>query len=267
MLYGSGNPLLLKDSESTFILADPDFPLVDMPLQIAKNEGIDKVTAIVIDVPAATNTPRTVAPPMFAAAGIEFDFVAIPPGTADMTPQMQQVVGGDPGLVFILGTDAFCISALNGLRAVGYTGRISMVSQCISDATRKSVPADMLDRAAVSASAPVETDNPSTRLYHAVADTFGTNIDTSRTAGLGMFVVLSAFQVATKSITGDVTRESVIAAIKTMPEQELPGAGGLRFRCDGTLTPDAPAACVSGGLIATLDNTGRITEYQVAGQS
>ena len=268
MLYGTSHPLLLADDASTFSLGDPDFPIIDLPLQVAKEEGADKVTAIVIDVPAATAAPRNVAPGVFAREGIEFELVAIPPGTADMTPQMQQVVSGDPGLVFILGTDAFCISALNGLQAVGYTGRISAIAQCITDATRTAVPADMLEGITVAATAPIETDNPSSRLYHAVIDTYGTDgIDTSRPAGMGMFTVLAALQVATESISGDVMRESVIAAIRSMPETELPGGGGLRFRCNGKAAPGAPAACVRGGLVATLNGEGRVSAYEVAGSS
>ena len=52
-----------------------------------------------------------------------------------MTSQMQQVVDSGAGVVHVIGNDAFCISAFNGLQAVGYDGEITTISQCITDTT------------------------------------------------------------------------------------------------------------------------------------
>ncbi|OHV43702.1 ABC transporter substrate-binding protein [Pseudofrankia sp. BMG5.36] len=267
MLYGTGDEALLTDSESTFVLADPLFPVVDLPLQIAKREHADKVTSIVIDVPAALASQTTIAPPLFKKAGIDFSLVTVPPGTADMTPQMQNVVSRNPGVVFIAGNDAFCISAMNGLRATGYTGTITAVSQCITDATRTAVSAETLDGVIISSYSPIGTDNPSNRLYKTVVDTYGKNIDPSIADGLAMFTVLAGFQTAVGHISGDITPQSVAAAIRSMPEQELPGAGGLRFRCNGKAYPETPAVCLRGGLVATLDKHGDPAAYDVSGNT
>ena len=80
-----------------------------------------------------------------------------------------------------------------------------------------------------------------------------------------MFTVLAAFQTATGGISGDVTPETVIAAIKAMPETDLPGAGGLRFRCNGKADATMPAVCVRGGLVTTLDSEGQPSEYEAVG--
>ncbi|OHV33422.1 branched-chain amino acid ABC transporter substrate-binding protein [Pseudofrankia sp. EUN1h] len=268
MLFGASSSTLLADTESTFTLGDPLFGRVSLPIQLAKDSGATKVTAIVIDVPAALSLYDTIAPPIFEEAGIGLKVVRVPPGTPDMTPQLQSLAASDPGVVQIVGNDAFCISALNGLRAIGFNGKITAIAQCITDATRRAVPADMLEGIAVAAATPIGTDNPSTRLYNAVVETYGNGIDTSSAGGVSMFIALAGFQAATEGISGrDITPEAIVAAIKAMPEKELPGAGGLRFRCNGKASPTAPAICVRGGLITTLNAKGQPTDYKAVGSS
>ncbi|WP_052711164.1 ABC transporter substrate-binding protein [Pseudofrankia sp. DC12] len=115
-----------------------------MPIQVAKDKGLKKVTAAVIDVPAALHSAQDVAPGLFRAAGIGYELSRVAPGTADMTPQMQQVVRNGSDGVLIIGNDSFCSSAMNGLRSVGFTGTISDISQCVTDATRKAVAGSVL---------------------------------------------------------------------------------------------------------------------------
>ena len=160
MFFGAGGPALLADTESTFTLGDPTFGTLQLPIGLAKEKGADKVTAVVIDVPAALHNAQEVAPGLFEEAGIDYELVTVPPGTADMTPQMQSVADGDPGVVFVVGNDSFCISAFNGLKAVGYDGVISGISQCVTDATRDAVPADVLDGMVVAAFVADRRDRP-----------------------------------------------------------------------------------------------------------
>lgn len=116
MFYGATGSELLGDTESTFVLRDPLFARVNLPVELAKDEDVKKVMAVVIDVPAALSIYQAIAPPLFEKEGVDLEIVPIPPGTADMTPQMQALADGDTGVVQIAGNDAFCISALNGLR-------------------------------------------------------------------------------------------------------------------------------------------------------
>lgn len=263
MLYLTSTAAMLQDTKSTFALSDPTFQNVGLPIELAKKTGVKKVTAVVIDVPAAKGVLAS-AEPEFKQAGLDFTMVAIAPGTADMTPQMQQIADSD-GEVFILGNDSFCISALNGLRAVGFTGPISAIAACVTDATRTAVPGEQLKGITVSASAPLGTDNPSTQLFNAVATTYGKGIDTSKVAGISTFMAVAGLQAATTGLKGDVTSATVTAAIKAMPSTELPGGGGQRFQCGGMAVPGLPAGCVHGGLITTLDDKGQPTAYRVAG--
>jgi ABC-type branched-subunit amino acid transport system substrate-binding protein len=271
-LHQAGVPLMfanttasaaLTDTESTFNLTDPYFAQVNLQIQQAKDAGISKVTAIVIDVPTAVSLYTDVLPELYDEAGIELAVVPIAPGTADMTPQMQSVVAGGPTTVSIVGSDAFCIAALNGLQAVGYDGPVAAVSVCVTDALRTAVPGDVLDGVVIGATAPVGTDNPSTRLLGAVAETYGGDYDVNRPGTMSMFMVVAAFQAAANGVTGDITPASIIAAIKAAPEQDLPGASGLRFRCNGKAVPSQPAVCVRGGLT----DEGRPAEFVATGVS
>ncbi|EFC82273.1 ABC transporter substrate-binding protein [Parafrankia sp. EUN1f] len=264
ILYSTSATALLADAKSTFSFADATFGTIGLPLKVAQKEGVKKVTAVVIDVPAAKGALEASAPAIYKKAGIEFELVAVPIGTADMTPQMQQIAKDD-GEVFILGNDSFCISALNGLNAVGFTGPISAIAQCVTDSTRTAISGDQLKGISISAIAPVGTDNPSTRLYNAIAATYGKNIDTSKIAGINIFTAVAGLQTALEDLTGEVTPATIINALKTMPEKELPGSGGQKFQCGGKAASTAPASCVQGGLISTLDDKGYPTSYEVAG--
>ncbi|MDT3446279.1 MULTISPECIES: ABC transporter substrate-binding protein [unclassified Pseudofrankia] len=266
MLSGSADPELLA-SPTTFSLANPTFPIIDLPIQVAKDKGNKKVTAIVIDVPAALHSAQEVAPPLFEKAGIGYELVRVAPGTADMTPQMQRVGSNGSDQVFIIGNDTFCISAINGLKAVGFTGTISAISQCITDSTRKSVSGSTLNGTVISAIAPVGPDSPSMRLYTTVAETYGEDIDLSFQDSMLMFMIMSGFQAAAQGISGDITPASLTTTIKAMKETELPGAGGLKFRCNGKAIPGQPAVCVLGGLTTTLDDDGRPAAYAVLGNT
>ncbi|OHV74243.1 ABC transporter substrate-binding protein [Pseudofrankia sp. BMG5.36] len=267
MFFGAGSDALLDDSESTYTLGDPTYAVLQLPIALAKEKGVDKVTSVVIDVPAALHVQQEVAPDVFKKAGIGYELVTVPPGTADMTPQMQRVADGKPGVVFVVGNDSFCISAFNGLKAVGYTGTISAISQCITDPTRKAVSADVLGGMVVAASAPTGGTDPSSVLYSTAMKTYGKNIKISSATGRGMFMTLAGLATALEGISGDITPETVNATIKAMPEKELPGAAGLRFRCNGKAFPDSPAVCVRGGLSTTLNGEGQPTEFHVLGSS
>lgn len=268
MLYGAGSTSILTDKESTFILGDPTYSTLQLPISLAGKLGVTKVTSVVIDVPAALHNTREVAPKVFAEAGLDYQLVTVPPGTADMAPQMRNVVDGDPGLVFVIGNDSFCISAFNGLNAVGYDGTISAISQCVTDATRTAVPAEVLDGMVVTATVPNGGTDPSTVLYDAVLETYGDDIDAAGAViGRGMYMTLAGLATSLEDISGDITPETVIATIRAMPEKELPGAAGMKFRCNGKADPENPAVCVRGGLSTTLDGEGQPTEFEVLGST
>ncbi|MCK9931695.1 ABC transporter substrate-binding protein [Frankia sp. Mgl5] len=268
MFYGSGNPDLLADRESTFVLGDPTYSVLQLPISLAAKLGVHKVTSVVIDVPAALHTAQDVAPKAFADAGLDYQLVTVPPGTADMTPQMQNIAEGDTGLVFVIGNDTFCISAFNGLRAVGYEGKISAIAQCVTDATRKGVPAETLDGMVVGTTVPTGGTDPSNVVYRAVIDGYGDGLDDADAlVGRGTYVTLAGLLAPLAGMSGEISPQTVASSLHSMPETELPGTAGLRYRCNGKAYPENPAVCVRGGLSTTLDGDGQPTEFEVLGST
>ncbi len=273
-LHASGIPTLflqtsseglLADSETSFTFANPLATLFGVPMALAESEGTDRIAFVNIDVPQAlTSFESGAAEEVLSNAGLEYDLVTVPPGTADMTPQMQEIASGDAGAVFIVGNDAFCISAIQGLAAVGYDGAIGAVSQCITDATREALP-DGLEGISILATMALgdETDE-AYQLYQAVMGAYGQDVDdVDNSLGMGGYTVLSTLVTALSELSGEVTPETAAEAIKAMPESDYPGASGVTFQCGGTEFPSQPAVCSNQSLRATLDADGVPASYEV----
>jgi len=264
LIYSANGSDELADGQSTFILADPVASAVQVPLAVAKAAGTKKVAAVVIDVPQATDLFKTTAPPLFRKAGISLQLIPVPLGTPDLTPQLQSLATNGTGEAFVVGNDALCISAFNGLKAVGYTGKIAAVAQCVTDATRKAVPGGVLKGMVISAQAPIGTNDPSMKLYTAVAKGYGTNIDLADARGAGVFTVLMALGSGLDGATGNLTSDSITAAMKAAPAAVLQAAGGLKFQCNGQADVANPAVCSAGVLTATLDDKGSPVSYKAS---
>jgi branched-chain amino acid transport system substrate-binding protein len=256
---------LLDDPETSFTMMNPLSTLFGVPLALAESEGTDKVAFVNIDVPQAlTSFESGDAQAIFDNAGLSYELVKIPPGTADMTSQMQEVAASDAGAVFIVGNDSFCISAIQGLNAVGYDGAISGVSQCITDATREAIPPEQLEGISVlSVMALGDTEDPAYQLYQAVMGTYGQDIeDVDNNVAMGGYTVTASLATAMAGVSGDITPESVAEAIKTMDEADYPGGAGLTFQCGGTVFPSQPAVCTNQSLRATLDAEGNLASFE-----
>ena len=266
MFYGVSSQQILSDPQTTFALGSPVAVLVSFPSGLAKAKGATTVTAVVIDVPAATDAYKGGVNALFQQEGLKLNVVPIAPGTADMTPQMQQVVSTNPtGIVTVIGNDSFCIAAFNGLRTAGFKGTVAAVPQCITDATRKAVPGDFLKGIAISATTPFEDQSdPSVVQYFAVMDKYGASgISRTDANGITTFTTVSSLAIAVKDLQGDVTPASVAAAIKAMKESVMPGTGGQHFRCNGKADSYGPAVCSHSLLSTTLDSTGNPTTFTV----
>jgi branched-chain amino acid transport system substrate-binding protein len=275
-LHDAGIPLyslagsdqkLLNDTQSTFVLANPYAVLADLPIGLAKSTKAKTVTAVLIDVPTAISAYKN--PDVldsYKKKGVKLDIVPVAIGTADMTPQMQQVVDGNPkGVVEVVGTDSFCIAAFNGLRTAGFKGTVVALPVCITDATRKAVPGEFLKGIKISATDPAgDPKDPSVQQYLAVLKTFGADVKLDDAArGIGTFSTLAALSASTQGLKGDPTSTNLIAATKAKPTMELAGSGGQHFRCNGKATTLGAAICTRSALSATLNSKGLPSSYQV----
>jgi branched-chain amino acid transport system substrate-binding protein len=259
VFFAASGETILGDAETSFTFGSPSFSNIDFPISVAEEEEADKVTAVVIDTPAAVEGYDA---DDFEAADLDFDLIRVPIGTADMTPQLQGIVG-DAGVVHIVGNDTFCISALQALEALGFDGPITMLNFCLSDATRQAFPDGFLEGIEMPLTAPTGDDDASA-LYREAMETYASGeVDFSLQLGVNVFVLFAGIDVALDGLEGEVTPAAAIETMKSMDEAELPGGGGIRFRCDGTAEEEFPAVCVLNGLFTTLDDAGQPTTVSV----
>ena len=269
ILISGGSEEAAADETNTFLITDSRAPTVDGPIALAEELGADKVSVVAVDVPAATSVFREGGgPEAFEAAGLDLHLLPVALGTPDMTPEMIRLVERNPdGVVLILGTDAFCLAALDGLQTAGFEGSIAANESCVGDATRASGPPELLEGIRTHVGVPLaDKESESYRLYQTVLEEFGPDdVDRDEANGAFAFLATVALDVATAGLDDEVTAETVTDAAKSMEWSELPGSGGRHFRCNGKADPDQPAVCSSAVLYAVLDSKGLPTGYEVVG--
>jgi branched-chain amino acid transport system substrate-binding protein len=265
LFFQTSSPDLLADPETSFTMVNPLATLFGVTIATAESEGTDQIAFVNIDVPQANESFESgAADAILGNAGLEYELVKIPPGTADMTSQMQQVAESGAGVVQIVGNDAFCIAAIQGLNAVGYEGQITSISQCITDVTREAIPGDQLEGISLTATMALgDTGDAAYQLYQAVMGTYGSEVtDVDNALVMGGYTTMASLATALGGIADDITPETVAEAIKSMEESDYPGADGLTFQCGGTAFPSQPAVCSNNSLRATLDAEGNPASYE-----
>ncbi len=269
-LHGAGVPTFLRsgvgdqyeqDTQSTFIGFNPLTSLT-LPIAVAEETETKKIAFVVIDIPQAVDIIEGDGAVLLEEAGYEYEVIRVPIGTADMASQMQTVASSGAGVTQVIGNDAFCIAAFQGLAAVGYEGEITVVSQCITDATREAMPGQLEGITIMSNYAIGAVEDPTYQKYLAVMDAFGKDIkDLATTQAVGGYGVSGALFAALAGITGEITTETVAATIKAMEETPTPAGGGATFQCGGTAAPALPAVCSNQWLRTELDGDGEATTY------
>ena len=191
----------------------------------------------------------------------------MPPGTADLTPQMTEVANGGPTVVHIIGDESLCIAAINGLAAAGFDGPVDALWTCVTDPVKTAV-GENLEGVVLGTPAPLaDLDDPGMALMTAIFEHYDAEIDEPE-VGAMTFMTWMAVRDALDPLTGEVTPESIISTIKAMPEMDLLGGGGLRFRCNGKAQPLLPAICTRGALKVTIDADGEpVLPYEPLGSS
>jgi branched-chain amino acid transport system substrate-binding protein len=266
VLFGAGfGETMQTDQQSTFLLANPVATFFGLPVAAAKSEGAEKIAFVVIDVPQAVDLLESgEGQATLEKSGLEYDVVRVPVGTADMTTQMQEVVNSGAKVVHVLGNDAFCIAAFQGLNAVAYDGTITAVSQCLTDATRDALPGGLEGISVLSTIAVGATGDPTWELYQAVMGAYGQNVtDVDGFIAMGGYNAMASLLTAAAAVSGEITPQSVADAAKAMPESTIPGGGGALFRCGGSAYLTQPAVCTNQWLRAELDADGNPSVYSV----
>ncbi len=253
------------DKQSTFIVFNPQAVFFGLPVAVAEANKVKKISFVVIDVPQAVEIITNGGGDLLKKAGYDYDVVRVPIGTADMTAQMQQVATSGAGVVQVIGNDAFCISAFQGLKAVSYTGSITAISQCITNATREAMPGGLQGINVMSTLALGVPDDQTYQLYQAVMTKYGSKVtDVNNLTSLGGYGAVASLLTALQGLpAGSVTRDAAVQAIRAMPKSPYPGGGGMTYQCNGQADPPKPPVCTNQWLRTELDANGLPTTYTV----
>lgn len=248
-------------AENGFVFYNP-LAAFGTPAAYARSEDISSAAVIVIDVPAASGPAKQLSPAFFGNVDATAEVIAIPPGTADMTPQIQAAQENEPGMFHIAGDPTFCDSALRSIRTLGIDAPITMLDRCMSEDGGASVPGGY-DGITVIAQAVQEPGDEEFDLFLAVLDEYGDGLENNGDARSGYSGMLSLIRGVNASEPTDVTSQSIVTALREMPETPLPLAGGATFQCNGeAVAAVSPNICSTAGFVADVNAEAELSNFR-----
>lgn len=254
--YSHSGQNILSAKTGAYILTNGIVSSFAAPAVIAEKAGAKRAAEIVIDVPGATGAAKILDPAFYKNAGIALDVAAIPPGTADMTPQITAELAKNPDQWHVIGDVPFCTSAIKAIKASGSTKPLVLIQQCLETGSAASIPGGYAGIIEVT-TATTEPTNPDVELYVAAMSRWasGTSPFGNGVTSEGFATVLG-FARAMSGLTSDPTPPNIEAAFTAMSPQPLPFGDGITFQCTGHQDSLTPAVCSTGALEATLDQSG-----------
>ena len=230
--------------------------------KFAAKAGVKNITTYVTavgDIPASIEAGT----PILKAMGIDGKVVPIPPGTPDVTGQVQAGLKDKPGAVVVLGDVSTCIATLKGLKLLNANVDRYVTQQCADPAVYEAVP-DALDGAYLFTTAEGTSDHDEAKIYRAVMAKYApadANLGGNATAGYQ--TMLAIIRMVNAGIgTNEPTAPNIIAAIKAAKAVPLPVGHGITLTCDGTALPKLPNACSAGNLVGEIEQ-GTATKFDV----
>jgi branched-chain amino acid transport system substrate-binding protein len=246
-----------------FALANLVASLIAGPAGIAQSKGIKRAAVVVIDVPAASGPVKALGPSIYKNAGVTVDVVTVPPGTADMTPQIQAELAKKPGQFAVIGDQGFCTSALKAIKTLGFSGPIVINPECIGADTGASIPGGYSGVTVTTWNSSTDHATPDYKLYSTVMETYAKGAETGGVAP-GGYMVVRAFADVMAKATGEITAASVTGAFSTMSSAiPFQMGGGTTFQCGTKPVAFLPNVCASQILQGPLDAQGNSSSFQV----
>jgi branched-chain amino acid transport system substrate-binding protein len=270
-LEGSNIPLIAQGTidqdtlikPGAFALANLVASVIAGPAGIARAKGIKHAAVIVIDVPAASGPVKALGGAFYKNAGVALDVVTVPPGTADMTPQVQAELAKNPGQFAIIGDQGFCTSALKAIKTLGFSGPIVINPECIDTNTAASIPGGYAGITVATWNTSTDHTTPDYRLYSAVMDAYANGSPKGGVAP-GGYMVVRAFADVMGHTTGDITPAVVMSTFSSMPSPvPFQLGGGTTFQCGTKPVSFVPNVCAAKVLQGVLDAQGNSSNFQV----
>jgi len=269
ILAPTGIPLVLGSAASAEALTTPGvfamtggYPATLGAFAIdAKAKGFKKFSMITVDVPAATAGATALGGITFKKEGVEFEVVAVAPGTPDMSPQVQAAISGGADVLGVTGDASFCSSFLQAYQTLGLSVPKYLIAPCVDPTVIGAVP-DALDGSFV---ATPRAPGPDDAVYAATVAKYGEgDIDPDPAVSSGVadgWGSMMALVNAMQGYTGPIDSASLTAQIKAAKDIPVPLSGGLTATCDGTAIPIIANVCSGGVNIADVDSKGTLSNF------
>jgi branched-chain amino acid transport system substrate-binding protein len=218
----------------------------------AKQHGYKKVTAYVIDVPAALAGAAALGDPLFKADGVSLSIEPVPAAVPDATSQVTAGLQSNPGAVAVVADEGTCTSILKALNVVSPTTPAMVITSCMTSSATQTLGSAMNGVKVFGASAP-QADDPEADLYRYVMATYAPKDNITGNTVTGYQSMLGLVRVLA-GLKGPATPASITAAIKAAKNVALPDGAGLTFTCDGKAIAGLPSVCSAGVVVVTVQH-------------
>jgi branched-chain amino acid transport system substrate-binding protein len=226
----------------------------------AKQHGYTKVTAFVVNVPAAIAGAQQLGTPLFKAQGVGLTIEGVPTGVPDATAQVTAGLSGNPSAALIIADEGTCTSILKALNVVNPSLPAMGITSCLTTSATQALGNAMNGVKIFGSSAP-QADDSEAKLYQYVMAKWAPKANPTGYTVVGYQSMLGLVR-ASAGLTGAATPTSITAAIKAAKDVPLPAAAGLMFTCNGKALPTLPSVCSLGEVVVTVQN-GVGTDAQV----
>jgi branched-chain amino acid transport system substrate-binding protein len=262
-------PYLVYQGADASLIANPyasimtnPLAILAAPIKLAKENGVSKVALIYADVPAAAQV-TIIGKPMFKKNGLELITTPVPLGTPDMTPQIQSALSAGAKQFVVVGTNAFCVSALKGLKTLGYTGKTVTNLNCLDSAAGKSISGGQ-PGVVVASTESLDASSSEAVLFQAVGAKFapGTPASDAGEASSGYAVTMGFIRAMKDLAPADTTPAGIAAELKAMQPQTMPLLAGQTFQCNRKASSLLPSVCSNGAALITLTPTGAVAKTE-----
>ena len=265
VLSPAGVPLIVHSGTTQKGLSSPGvFSLTNgtayfaIAATTAKDKGYKKTVAVSIGVPAALGPTKQVGGLIFGNAGVGYTVVGIPPGTADMTPQISSA---DADNYFVLGNDSFCTSAFKAIKTTKPDAPVFAIDRCISIGGGSSIP-NGYNGINVATALNLSPDAPDSKLYSAVLAKYGDGAKFGALSSAGYAPMLGMIKALNANKVTDPNQQTVMVGMKTAPPTEYPLTNGIMFQCNGKQIPISANICSADGIVAKANKDGELSDYK-----
>jgi branched-chain amino acid transport system substrate-binding protein len=222
--------------------------------KFSAEKSIKRVALFVQDIPAVTNGAKSIGGPAFKAAGVDLKVIPVPTGNPDSTPQVSAGLKFDPQGAGIVGDSTLCTSVLKALDTLGSKAQ-RMTNQSCADPSVFKAAGKALEGMKVMAASDGASDDPEARAYRAILAKYAPGLSPKGFARNGYQSTLGFIRAAA-GVKGQVTAESVNAAIRAAKNVPVPIGHGATMTCDGKAYPNMPMICNGSNVVQTVEGSG-----------